>query len=659
MTEHSKKTKGQLIQELEGALGKIAGLETREAELKRTEEIVSLMQFSVDRMADAAFWMGPDARLIYVNEAACSSLGYSKEELLSMAVHDIDPNFPAEAWPGHWKEVKERGSFSLESLHRTKDGQVFPVEITVNYLEFGGREYNCAFARDITARKLAEQELRTSEEKYRQLVQLSNDAIYILYNRKFELINEKFKEMFNVTLEYVISPEFDFMELVAPKSRAYIEERNQKMAKGEKLSPHYSFTALSMDKREIELEASVTYIKYKEGTAVQGILRDVSERKNIEERLRQSQKLEAIGTLAGGIAHDFNNILMGIQGRTSLMLMQGNLPPSIIEHLNGIEKYVKSATDLTQQLLGFARGGKYEVKPIDINTLIRRTAGMFGRTRKEIKIQEKYQEDIWTVEVDIGQVEQVFLNLFVNAWQAMPGGGVLYIQTENVELDESYTHAFQTNPGGYVKISVTDTGVGMDEATRVRIFEPFFTTRKMGRGTGLGLATVYGILKNHGGFINVYSEKGQGTTFNIYLPVSEKLPQEETPPMEMVRKGSGTILIVDDEEIIIEVGVPLLENLGYQVLTASSGKEALEIYQSCREQIDLVILDMIMPDIGGGETYDRLKKMDPQVKVLLSSGYSLNGQAADILSRGCNGFIQKPFDIKQLSQKLMDILADK
>jgi two-component system cell cycle sensor histidine kinase/response regulator CckA len=232
--------------------------------------------------------------------------------------------------------------------------------------------------------------------------------------------------------------------------------------------------------------------------------------------------MEAIGTLAGGIAHDFNNLLMAIQGRTSIMLMDKDSSHPDFGHLKGIEGYIGSAADLTKQLLGFARGGKYEVKPTDLNELIKKETRMFGRTKKEITIHEKYEDNLWPVEVDRGQIQQVLLNLYVNAWQAMPSGGELYIRTQNVTLDENYLKPHQFEPGRYVQISITDTGIGMDKATRERIFDPFFTTKEIGRGTGLGLASAYGILKNHGGFINVYSEKGHGSTFNIYLPASEK-----------------------------------------------------------------------------------------------------------------------------------------
>jgi signal transduction histidine kinase len=255
---------------------------------------------------------------------------------------------------------------------------------------------------------------------------------------------------------------------------------------------------------------------------VSGVFFDVTDRHQFEktkaklqDQLQQAQKMDSLGTLAGGIAHDFNNLLMGIQGRTSLMLMRSDSSHSHFEHLKGIEDYIQSAAGLTKQLLGFARGGKYEIKTTDLNEFIKKQNLMFGRTRKEINIHERFEKNLWTVEVDQGQVEQVLLNLYVNSWQAMPGGGGLYIQTENIVIDEFFNRPYHVEPGKYVKIIVTDTGVGMDEATQQRIFDPFFTTKEMGRGTGLGLASAYGIIKNHDGFIDVYSEKGKGTTFDI------------------------------------------------------------------------------------------------------------------------------------------------
>jgi CheY-like chemotaxis protein len=282
---------------------------------------------------------------------------------------------------------------------------------------------------------------------------------------------------------------------------------------------------------------------------------------------------------------------------------------------------------------------------------------MFGRTKKEIRIHGKYQEGIWPAEVDQSQIEQLLLNLYVNAWQAMPGGGDLYIETENVLLTEKEVQPHNVKAGRYVKVTVMDTGVGMDEQTRQRVFEPFFTTKEMGRGTGLGLASAYGIIKNHGGIIDVESEKGVGTSFHIYLPVSDK-EMTKDPGLEVeIRRGSEGVLLVDDEEMVRAVVRGMLEGLGYRVWVAGSGEEAIELIGSQRGKIQLVILDVIMPGLSGGEVFDSLKRSDPSVKVLLSSGYSLDGEAKKIMDRGCDGFIQKPFSIKELSAKAGELLG--
>ncbi len=304
-------------------------------------------------------------------------------------------------------------------------------------------------------------------------------------------------------------------------------------------------------------------------TSIISLGEDITERKRVEEekaklegQLHKARKMEAIGKLAGGIAHDFNNLLMGILGYTSLMLMKTEKSHPFYEMLKIIERQVESGADLTKQLIGFARGGKYEVKPVNANDMIIKTSEVFGRTKKEITIHRKLQEDLHTVEVDRGQIEQVLLNLYVNAWHAMPSGGELYLETQNAVLDEQSCRPFDARSGPYVKIQVTDTGVGMDAETRQRIFEPFFTTKHMGRGTGLGLASAYGIIKNHGGIINVYSEKGYGSTFTLYLPASEKEIIAEARPEEGIISGHETILIVDDEATNIESLKELLETIG-------------------------------------------------------------------------------------------------
>ncbi len=383
------------------------------------------------------------------------------------------------------------------------------------------------------------------------------------------------------------------------------------------------------------------------------------EKKSLEAHLLQAQKMESIGTLAGGVAHDFNNLLMGIQGNVSLMLLNMDSTHQCHKRLKNIEKQVESGARLTSHLLGYARKGKYEVKSVDLNQLVEETSGAFGRTRKEITIHQELADNLFAIGADSGQIEQVLLNLFVNAADAMPGGGDLVLKTTNVTHKDMKGTLYDPRPGEYVLLTVSDTGIGMDKETMERIFDPFFTTKEMGRGTGLGLASAYGIIKAHGGYIEVDSKKGQGTTFTIYLPASERKVHEVEKTAEEVIQGTGTVLLVDDEEVILEVGKELLEGMGYRVLIAKDGKGAIEVYEENRDDIDMVLLDMVMPNMGGGEAYDRMKKVNPNIRVLLSSGYSIDGEATAILERGCNGFIQKPFNIKELSAKIGEILEKK
>ncbi len=380
------------------------------------------------------------------------------------------------------------------------------------------------------------------------------------------------------------------------------------------------------------------------------------EKERLQGQLLQAQKMEAIGTLAGGIAHDFNNLLMGIQGNVDVMAMDLGAEHRHGPRLDTIRDCVSSGTRLTQQLLGFARLGKYEVKATDPNALVAKSADMFGRTRQELRVVATYQPDVWTISVDRGQLEQVLLNLLINAWQAMPKGGTIFLETANAALTNDQVRVHQAVPGNFVRISVADTGIGMDKTTMERIFDPFFTTKTMTRGTGLGLASAYGIVRNHGGFIEVTSEIGRGSVFSVYLKAVEAPRVEPAVDAARPHQGSETILVVDDDGLIVDVGQAMLQTLGYEVLTAGSGREAVSIYREQRNRIDLVILDMVMPDMGGGQTFDQLKAIDADIKVLLASGYSINGQASEILARGCRGFIQKPFDLQALSEKVRSVL---
>lgn len=560
----------------------------------------------------------------------------------------------------HATERENEGKAPTESEFRfvDKQGKIKNIINTVGMIP--GTKKRVASLMDVTFRKQAEEAVRQSEQRYRFLVDNVLLGLFIceMPSGRFLFLNEKISEIFGYGVQEGLN--MSVWDIINPEEHNLLRARIDGKIKGElPTSDSVIYTAIKKDGSHFRAEVNATPVTYQGISAMQGVVVDVTEKELLEKQLQQAQKMEAIGTLAGGIAHDFNNLLMAMQGNTSLMLLDVDSSHSHYEKLKNIEQYVQRGADLTKQLLGFARGGKYEVKPTDLNELMMMSAEMFGRTKKEIVIQSKYQQDLWTVEVDQGQIEQVLLNLYVNAWQAMPGGGNLFIQTENVILDKTYAKLFKLTPGKFVKITVMDTGVGMDESISQKIFDPFFTTKEMGRGTGLGLASAYGIIKNHGGIIYVYSEIGEGTTFNIYLPASEKEIIKEKETLEEILRATGTILLVDDEEMIIDVGGHMLESLGFEVLIARNGKEAIEKYEKNLGGIDLIILDMIMPGMGGGEVYDNLKAIDPDIKVLLSSGYSINGRATEILDRGCNGFIQKPFDIKKLSNRIRKIIDGK
>ncbi len=593
-----------------------------------------------------------------------SQLGYEAEDFLSGRISWYDITHPGDTDRLKFevlKHLKHRSPMFTQSyrIFDSKGDIRWVEDQTVFIFDSEGKITHAQGSiLDITVRKKAEMRLQESEDRLQELFRNSSDIVCVFNDKgiiKFispaveRILNYKPIEILGKSIfEFIHTEDID---VTVRAMDAVINGANPGIP-----------TELRIRKADgtwgfMEVLANNCL----PNPAIKGIvanMREVSERKRLELQLQNAQKMEAIGRLAGGIAHDFNNILMGIQGYISLMLLKIDTLHPDFEKIINIQTLVQSGADLTGKLLGFARGGRYELKPTDVNTVLAKTVNLFGRTKKEITVHQQYEKKPWTVEVDRVQIEQVILNLLVNAWQAMPQGGDIYVASQNISIDES-SPVKGVASGNYIKITVSDTGMGMDEETRTKIFEPFFTTKEKVRGVGLGLASSFGIIKEHGGIIDVTSQPGAGTTFIIYLPTSDKKVPKEVYTAKTILTGSESILLVDDESSIIEVCRDILINLGYKILTAGSGHEAVDIYKLNKGDVDLVILDMIMPGMNGSETYKKLKSLNPDIKVILSTGYSGSDQAQQILDSGCQGLIQKPFRIDDLSQKIREVLDQK
>ncbi|MFZ7112477.1 MAG: hybrid sensor histidine kinase/response regulator [Desulfatiglandales bacterium] len=504
------------------------------------------------------------------------------------------------------------------------------------------------------------EESRRSEELYRSFLDSSPDAIVIYdLEGKTCYINPAFTRSFGWTKEDVRGKPIPMI----PESE---KERTMAMVHAlirEGLS-YQGFETKRFTKdgrlREVSISASGVDDQHGRISGILVILRDISEKKALEAQLTHAHKMEAIGTLAGGIAHDFNNILQAISGYTQILLMSKSPEDPEYSKLKAIDRSSQKASELTKQLLVFSRKVQSELRQVDLNHSVRAVSELLKRTiPKMISIELKLDEDLRAINADPVQIEQIIMNLGVNARDAMPEGGKLVIETSNIRLDERYckTHV-GAKMGQYVLMRITDTGFGMDEETLNHIFEPFFTTKDVGKGTGLGLAMVYGIVNNHGGYVTCSTQPGIGTTFDVYFPVlsMEKVERvEEEKADQQVARGSERILLVDDEQTVLEVVQDILDRFGYHTLTAASGEEAIEIYRQKGHDIDMVILDLNMPGMGGHKCLKELLWIDPGAKVIIASGYSDNKRVQETLQAGAAGFISKPYKYKDILKKIRGV----
>ena len=650
-------------------LNKVIGLDDI-YEREITKELLSSREhFEVilNNNSDGILELTQKATVVYANPAAISFIGLSETKLLSSNFIEL---FHREADRKRIKDLFERIGDDRKTITEDEpvlyDGREFTIQISPVIDKIN--DSLIVIMRDITKNKCAQRALEESEKKYRKLyveskraeevygslLNSSADAIVIYdLEGKTHYVNFAFTKIFGWKLEEVQEKKMPFLpESEKQATRSIIKELI------EKGTPCHGFETkrYTKDQRLIDVSISASRYDDHEGkpAGLLAILRDITEKRKLETQLQQAPKMEAIGTLAVGVAHNFNNILGGIVGNAELALIDIDSDHPNHEKLQIIKKLVQKGAKLTGQLLGYARKERYEIKPISLNLLVEETAYTLANTRKDINVHLGLSDNQIEIIADQDKIEQVLLALYVNAADAMPGVGDLFLKTTNISHKDIKGKPYAPKPGDYVMLTDRDTGNGMDEKTMARIFEPFFSTKGLAEATGLGMASAYGIIKVHGGYMDVESKKGYGTTFSIYLPTSNNDIVKETKfPMKLI-KGNGTLLLVDDENMILDVGKQMITIMGYDVLTANSGKAAIEKIIEHHSEIDIVILDMVMPEMDGGDTYDILKKINKEVKVILSSGYSLDGKAEEIMNRGCSGFIQKPFSMKKLSQKISE-----
>jgi PAS domain S-box-containing protein len=638
-------------------------------ERKRSEESLekSEMRF-IELFNDAPvgyFEYNVEGLIKNVNRTYLEMLGYKFEEMIGQPVW----KFIVEEEVARQQILEKLAGTTppgrgVERTYRRKDGTRLPVLIEDRILrDSEGRIIGIRTTiQDITERKHTEESLRESEVKYRQLVEYAPSGIFEIDLNTFKLlnVNDVMCEVMGYSKEEFLS--ISPLELLTEENRNLLAGGMEKLLSGEKISDSAEVKLRTKDKSEFWALVN-TKMFYKNGKPfkAQVVAQDISERKRLEEQLMQSQKMEAVGQLAGGIAHDFNNLLTVIKGYGQLSLLDLKESDPLWGNIQEIQKATQRASDLTRQLLAFSRRQILDLKVLNLNSLVRDLNKMLRRIiGEDIELITLLNEDLGRVKVDPGQIEQLILNLAVNARDAMPSGGKLIIETKNVEIDVEYVAAhIGLTPGRYVRLSVSDTGVGMSQEIVEKAFEPFFTTKETGKGTGLGLSTVYGIVKQSGGSIQAYSEPGFGTTFNIFLPrVEENLDaldlQKES---DLLPKGSETVLLVEDESSVRNLAYRILCQQGYTVLEAANGDEALCIVQEhIGKEIDLLLTDVVMPRMSGKELADRLKTLKPELKVLFTSGYTDDSIVhRGVLAPGTH-FLQKPFSPKTLSQKVREVL---
>ncbi len=624
-------------------------------------ETVRRQALAMDSAADGISIIGENGEHIYVNAAFARMLGHENPESM-LGVHWQKIYDPRDIESIHLqvrKSLESEGKWSGQINLRRHDGTAIPVEMAITSLSNG---VTACVGHDISARKEAEKARAEAENKYRTLVEQVAAISYIAelgIHGEWHYVSPQIEAITGYTQNEWLANSRDWTRHIPSEDHAVIEAAEAASLRGERFQAEYRIVRKDGAVIWVSDTAVVVSGGYKQ-PVMEGIIVDITERKLLENQLQQSRRMEAVGRLAGGIAHDFNNLLTIIKGYAELAVQRSGIQPELRSDVQQIENAAERASTLIRQLLAFSRRQVLQPKILDLNAIVLGLDKLLGRLMGEhIEMVTRCGANVGHVKADPAQIEQVIMNLVVNARDAMPKGGRLTVETVNVDLDSTYARDHVTvKPGAYVMLAVSDSGIGMSPETVAHIFEPFYTTKESGQGTGLGLSTVYGIVKQSGGYIWVYSEPGKGTTFKVYLPRVEAHVEAkpERVDLPIASKGSETILLVEDEEAVRELTSRILTAKGYSVVAAKSAREAEDFSEKHSQEIHLLLTDIVMPGTSGRELARRITKRHPRTRVLYMSGYTDNVLAqGGVLEAGLS-FLQKPFTPAVLAQKVRDVL---
>ena len=614
---------------------------------------------SIFKAAPAGIGMVKDRIIMQANNTLCKMTGFADKDLVGKSARVLYPTQAdyEEVGTKKYEQIKQHGTGTVETRWQTKDGNILNILLSSTPVNVDDWSEGVTFtALDITERKQMETDLKKSESRYRRFFEeIISGAFIATEDGRLLDCNREFLNIFGFSSKKeALSTNLNTLHQKLADRKKFIGK-----IKTQKRVRHFQSMMKKIDGSPIHTLENSYGVFDKDGKlkSIRGYLSDITDITTMERQLRQAQKMEAIGTLVGGISHDFNNLLQAIMGYTELLFLNKKEDDPDYDNLCALKKMSKRAGDLVKQLLIFSRDAQTKKVLIELNHEINQGKNLLEKTiPRMISIQTDLFPDLWPIEADPLQIEQIILNLGSNASDAMPDGGQIRIRTQNKTIQPGHDNNGIPS-ADYILITISDTGHGMDAETLEKVFDPFFTTKTIGKGTGLGLSSVYGIIKNHDGYIRCKSIPGKGTQFQIYLPASKgKHVRVNDKPLQTIKSGHETILVVDDEDAIRELLSEAFENMGYTYLEAVNGEDAIEIYKNKGEKIDLVVLDLSMPGMGGFKCLKEMISIDPNARILMASGYSADTTVTDCTRAGAKGYIRKPYQLNDFFDKIRQIL---